>query len=94
MARRRGKRKKRVSFKQKCANFAKWFKGLKTWKKLLLIASVVLLVLGIAGVSYAYSLYNKMDIEDFDEDDIIINDDFLPEEVKTGYTKAAGRTLV
>ena len=49
---------------KKLERFKNWFKGLKTWKKVLFVGGIVLLVLilTVGGIAFAYlnSLYNQI----------------------------------
>ena len=45
---------------QKLARFKSWFSGLKTWKKVLFVAGIVLLVLVLTVGAFAFSYFNKL----------------------------------
>ena len=66
-------------------SFLEWFKRLSTWKKVGLISVVVILLLISLLVIYVASKFSKLNIEEFEKGDIIINEE-LGEEVGKGYT--------
>ena len=66
--RRRGSRR----LKKKKGN---WFTRMKTWKKVLLCFSILLICLLGTGVAYVYAMWSKIDTQVIAADDIIINDE-------------------
>ena len=80
---RRHKRKNSLGRKMK-----KWFSNLSKPKKAALIAVICFLVLVIFLVFYVISKYNRMNIEEIPEDEIIINEEVQDEEfdLGDGYT--------
>lgn len=75
------KRKRRRRGRRKKGN---WFTRLGKKKQIALCVTGVFLILVAVIAGYVVSKLNKLDIQEFSPDDIIIND--LPEEVGEGYT--------
>lgn len=72
-------------FKAKKENrLVAWFKRLSGKKKALLITAIVLLLMVAVVAGYVMSKFSKLDREEFEEDEIIIND--TEEEIGVGYT--------
>ena len=78
MARKRRKRRR------KPMKIMQWFKKMSTTNKVLFITSCVMIILITAGIIYLASLFNKLDRQKIEEDDIIVNE--LAENVGVGYT--------
>ena len=76
--------RKRRRRRRKQMKIIQWFKKLSTKQKVLLVSGVALLLLMFAGVIYVASIFNKLDTQQIDEDEIVINE--LDETVGVGYT--------
>lgn len=61
-----------------------WFKRLSKKKKIALTAAMVILLLIIVVAGYVISKFSKIEKEDFDEDEIIVNE--IAEDIGVGYT--------
>ena len=69
-----------------------WFTRMKTWKKILLCLSILLICLLGTGVAYVYAMWSKIDTQEITADDIIINAEVkMNKEVDLGegYTNVA-----
>ncbi len=76
--------RKRRRRRRKQMKITRWFKKLSMKQKVLLISGIVLLLLVLAGVVYVASIFSKLDTQEIDENEIVINE--LDEEVGVGYT--------
>lgn len=63
-----------------------WFQKLSKGKKIAVITGAVCICLAIMGVIFLISKLNRINTEDIDAEDIIVNDNVLPTE---GYTNVA-----
>ena len=50
-----------------------WFTRMKTWKKVLLCFTILLICLLGTGIGYVYAKWSKVDTRVIEPDDIIIN---------------------
>ena len=83
--RRRGQRRVR----RKKGN---WFTRLKMWQRVLLCTAAVLLCLVFAGMAYVYAMWNKIDTQVIQADDLIINEEVKQNkevDLGDGYTNVA-----
>ena len=83
--RRRGQRRVR----RKKGN---WFTRLKMWQRVLLRTAAVLLCLVFAGMAYVYAMWNKIDTQVIQADDLIINEEVKQNkevDLGDGYTNVA-----
>ena len=83
--RRRGRRRA-------AAKKGNWFTRLKMWQRVLLCTAAVLLCLVFAGMAYVYAMWNKIDTQVIQADDLIINEEVKQNkevDLGDGYTNVA-----
>lgn len=84
----KSERRKKIRQRRKARNKNKlvvWFRGLSKKKKALLITGVVILCLLVAAIIYVASIFSKLNTEEIQEEDIIVNDDIV-DAMGEGYT--------
>ena len=79
--------KRRRRRKKKQMMIIKWFKSLGTPQKVLFISTLVVLLLFLVMTIYIVFIYNKLNVEDIPDDQIVIND--LDDDTGEGYTNFA-----
>lgn len=83
------RRRGRILARKKKGN---WFTELKIWQRVMLCFAAVLICVGGAGTAYVFAKWNKIDTQEIQADDLIINEEVKQNkniDLGDGYTNVA-----